>query len=233
MDNHIRAVARMGAAVDYQARFDGLLQWGIRLIHTPSEYQRTSYLPEWYPLIQEYTPKSLWFEHFPSAAEILSHFDLPVFVKGERQTNKHSRVQSIIESREQLETVLHQWQQESILWWQRVVCREYVRLRPATTSSSGDFPKSYEFRTFWWKQNCVGIGKYWISEDYRLSPEDESVILAIGEMVSRALEVTFLVIDFAQTIKGEWIVIECNDGQDSGYTGVHPRFMWQKIIDAI
>ena len=231
LDSPIIAVARMGAAPDYQSRFDSLMQWGVRLIHTPSEYQRTSYLPEWYPLIKQCTPKSIWFEHFPSADEILTHFNLPVFLKGERQTNKHSRVQSIIESREQLENVLQQWKQESILWWQRVVCREYLRLRPATKSPGGDFPKSYEFRTFWWKHHCVGIGKYWVSEDYRLNPKDESEILAKGELVSKALDVTFLVIDFAQTIEGEWIVIECNDGQDSGYAGVHPRFMWQQIID--
>jgi hypothetical protein len=233
LDEPITAVARMGAAPDYQVRYDSLMQWDIRLIHTSSEYSRTSHLPEWYPLIKEYTPKSIWFESLPSAEEILSHFQLPLFLKGERQTNKHSRVQSIIESRDQLEHVLDQWKKDPVLWWQRVVCREFVKLRPVTTYLDSIIPKSYEFRTFWWRTHCVGIGKYWTSENYQLTQNEEAEIRAIGEKVAKVLGVTFLVIDFAQTVEGKWLVIECNDGQDSGYAGVHPRFMWQNIIELL
>jgi hypothetical protein len=30
---------------------------------------------------------------------------------------------------------------------------------------------------------------------------------------------------------GDWIVIELNDGQESGYAGVNRLQLWQKIID--
>jgi hypothetical protein len=46
-----------------------------------------------------------------------------------------------------------------------------------------------------------------------------------------ALRWNFVVIDLAQTITGKWIVIECNDGMESGYAGASPFAIWQAIID--
>jgi hypothetical protein len=40
-----------------------------------------------------------------------------------------------------------------------------------------------------------------------------------------------VVIDIAQTITGEWIVIECNDAQESGYAAISPFSLWQNTID--
>lgn len=51
-----------------------------------------------------------------------------------------------------------------------------------------------------------------------------------GDCVAR-LGVPFLVVDVAQTEAGRWIVIECNDGQESGYAGVQPRALWRRILD--
>jgi hypothetical protein len=50
------------------------------------------------------------------------------------------------------------------------------------------------------------------------------------EAVTR-LGVPFLVVDLAQRVDGQWIVIECNDGQESGYAGVHPFAMWQNVVE--
>ena len=231
IDDEISAVARLGAAPDYKERYESLLEWNIRLIHSPEEYNRTSNLPEWYPILEEYTPRSKWYETQPSASDILSSFKLPVFLKGERQTNKHSGSQSVIKSREQLEDVLIQWKKEPILWWQKVVCREYEELRPVAKTVGDCLQKSYEFRTFWWQMECVGVGKYWVTEDYELEGNDLDVIKQIGSDVAQRLGVIFLVIDFAQKVDGTWIVIEVNDGQDSGYAGVSPRFMWSRIVE--
>ena len=58
----VRAVARMGAPTDYEARYSGLLSEGIELIHSPKEYEKTSQLPKWYPLLKDITPRSIWFD---------------------------------------------------------------------------------------------------------------------------------------------------------------------------
>ena len=51
-----------------------------------------------------------------------------------------------------------------------------------------------------------------------------------NEAASR-LGVPFLVVDVAQTAEGQWIVIECNDGQESGYAGMSPMALWGKLIE--
>jgi hypothetical protein len=233
LDSVVTAVARMGAAVDYDARYRELLEWKVRLVHTPEQYNRTSNLPEWYPLLRDLTPKSVWFEEMPRAADVEADFDWPIFVKGERQTNRHGRDHSIIENPEHFERVMQEWRQVPLLAWQRVVCRQFIPLRPVSEAASEAFPKSFEFRTFWWHNTCVGIGNYWTSEVYNLRPADREQVLALGREVANRMQVTFLVVDIAQARDGKWIVIECNDGQDSGYAGVNPHFLWQNVVDAI
>jgi hypothetical protein len=51
---------------------------------------------------------------------------------------------------------------------------------------------------------------------------------------SIAIEImSILTIDVAQTIAGEWIVIECNDSQESGYAVISPFALWQNLIDYV
>ena len=48
--------------------------------------------------------------------------------------------------------------------------------------------------------------------------------------LARRLRVPFLVVDFAKTADGRWIVIECNDGQESGYAAASPRAIWEAVL---
>ena len=45
------------------------------------------------------------------------------------------------------------------------------------------------------------------------------------------MNLPFIVIDIAQKADGNWVIIECNDGQESGYASVSPIALWQEIID--
>src|SRR5690606_12770389 len=91
-------------------------------------------------------------------------------------------------------------------------------------------PSSHEFRSFWWRGELVGIGRYWWQGvEYALSREDELHAVAIAREAARRMSVPFLVVDVAQQLDGTWIIIECNDGQESGYAGVSPFAMWQAI----
>ncbi len=232
LDGDITAIARMGATQNYPGRYSSFEEFGINLIHTPNEYLRTSVLPEWYPLIEEFTPRSMWFKTPPAVEKIEACFEWPVFVKGERQTSKHDGALSIIHSPEQYSKLKSNWESNPILWWQRMVVREFRKLAPAETYGSAEpMPKSFEFRTFWWRKRCVGIGRYWVAANYEIGREDEESVRTIGSRVAARIDVPFLVIDFAKTVEGEWIVIECNDGQDSGYAGVNPRMMWSRILE--
>lgn len=229
----IQATGRFGVTDDYAALYGSLKAEGVSLVHTPEQHLLASDLTYWYPLLEDITPRSVWFAAPPEPAEIEQHFPYPVFVKGSRQTSKHNATLSIVRSRAEYELVASEYRINPILHWQPFVCREFVELRPVSARRRTEkIPPSFEFRTFWWRGECVGSGFYWA--DFASGSWTDSEKLAALEVAGRAarrLDTVFLVVDVAQTASGEWIVIECNDGQESGYAGVAPIALWQNIID--
>jgi hypothetical protein len=229
----ITAVGRFGVTTNYEKLYGTLQASGVRLIHSPQQYLLATELTEWYDRLRDLTPRSVWFAELPAAKEVEGHFDWPVFVKGSRQTNRHKAELSIIHSAQQFEQLLQVYRASPILHWQSLVCREFVSLRPVAGSTGDKVPPSFEFRSFWWYGICVGAGPYWAAfTNYQWNREEEEAALAVAGLAARRLNLPFLVVDVAQTIDGEWLVIECNDGQESGYAGISPMLLWGNIIEA-
>lgn len=222
-------VLRIGPINDYAADFEDKLRMGLRLVNSPAEHTLASELESWYPLIQEITPRSHVFESLPPAEDIERSFDWPIFLKGSRQTSKHNPELSIIESRAQYERVAEQYRRDAILHWQKPVVRELIPLAPVEGTVPGKIRPSVEYRSFWWYGECVGWGRYW----YQVAPyesADAEAGLAVARQATARLQVPFLVVDFAKTQDGRWMVIECNDAQESGYAGVSPQELWRQIL---
>ena len=227
----ITAVSRTGAIEDYDATYAELLAEGIRLIHSPEVHYRASRLPDWYPLIRDVTPRSRWFSEIPTPQEVEQEFTWPVFVKGDRQTSRHQRSLAIIHTPDQFLAAMEAYRDDSILRWQQVVVREFVPLRLVDDADQNRIPSSFEFRTFWWRNQCVGSGRYWWDgRHYTWSSNERAEGLALAEDVAKRVNAPFLVIDIAMRTNGNWIVIECNDGQESGYAGMSPIGVWQNIL---
>ena len=227
----ITAVARIGAHTNYAQLYSALQTEGISLVHTPEEQQRCTELPFWYPLLNDLTPKSIWFSEKPTVQQIIQEFQFPIFLKGARQTSKHKKSLSIIENPEMLSTALAEYERDPVLRWQPIVCREYVKLRPVPDEHSDKIPASFEFRTFWWKGQLVGAGRYWFEAPaYSWTETEEREALKVAQQAANLVSVPFLVVDIAQRMDGKWIVIEVNDGQESGYAGVSPFQLWRNIL---
>jgi len=64
-----------------------------------------------------------------------------------------------------------------------------------------------------------------------MNEAEQREALALGREVARRVDVPFLVVDVAQEVSGRWIVIECNDGQESGFAGVSPFALWRNILE--
>ncbi len=114
-----------------------------------------------------------------------------------------------------------------------------VPLRFVEPGVAGRIPVSFEFRTFWWRPGgegdprCVGFGPYWWeASPYPPTEAERASALALAGEAARRVLVPFLVVDVAMTAEGRWIVIECNDGQESGYNGVQRLLLWQRIVEA-
>ena len=178
------------------------------------------------------TPRTQIYERLPSVDEVAANFGWPVFVKGSRQTSKHNPDLSVIESREHYERAVQQYQNDAILHWQKPVVREFVPLAPVSGNVPGKIRPSVEYRSFWWNGECAGWGRYW----YQVAPyecPDAEIGLAVARQAAQRLQVPFLVVDFAKTREGHWIVIECNDAQESGYVGIPPQEIWRNVLASV
>ena len=225
-------VLRAGALDDYASEYAEQLTRGIRLVNSPEQHERASELVHWYPRLQHLTPRTMVFDSLPSAAVIEAHFSWPVFMKGSRQTAKHALDLSVIRSAAQYEIAAAKYKTSPILHWQKPVIREFVPLMPVAGGIPGQITPSLEFRSFWWHGECVGWGRYWYQRPHYAST-DMAVGLDIAREAAQLMQVPFLVVDFAKTLAGDWIVIECNDAQEAGYADVDPRKMWWAILEKL
>ncbi len=229
--DEVRAVARVGPIARYGAVHEGLKADGIVLVNDPEEYRRASDLTGWYPLLSDMTPKSLVFTHRPDPALIDAELGWPIFIKGVHQTSGHRAAFSIIAGPEALERALAMYAADPILRWQGIACRELVRLRLVAPAQGGRLPAAFEFRTFWWRGELVGWGRYWWDgPPYQPTEREAAEMLAMAGEAARRLRVPFLVVDVAQREDGRWLVVECNDGQESGYAGASPLALWQRVM---
>jgi hypothetical protein len=225
-------VLRVGAIADYDREFHDRLAMGLRLVNTTAEHALASELEGWYPLISDLTPRTEVFESLPVGSAIEAAFGWPVFLKGSRQTSKHNPELSVIESRAHYERAAELYRADPILHWQKPVIREFVPLAPVEGRVPGKVRPSIEYRSFWWYGECVGWGRYWCQvAPYKCA--DAEAGLAVAREAAARLRVPFLVVDFAKTSEGSWIVIECNDAQESGYVGVPPLELWRQVLARI
>ncbi len=231
-DDLVSAVARVGAIQDYESFYRAKWEKGVNLIHTPEEHRLASELPYWYPLLQDLTPKSLWSSYPPLAEQVEAELGWPVFLRGVRQTGRHRRDLSRIEGPDEYDRALEAFREDPILHWQDIVVREHVDLQPARNPVPTTIGPNREFRTFWWKGHLAGWGRYWWQgTPYLISREEKEQALRVAREAARRINIAFLAIDIAQRMDGTWIVVECNDGQESGYTGASAIGLWRRILD--
>lgn len=230
--DEIMAVGRFGAVEDYDRLYDGLLELGVRLVHSPEQHALCSELPRWYPLLEGLTPESWWFDVAPDADTAGDLAGWPLFLKGSRQTSRHQAKLSIIKGPEEYREAVAAFAQDRILHWQQVVIRRFERLQPIQADMGQHIPASFEFRSFWWKGQLVGAGPYFAAfAKYQWSDSERDAAMELAADAARRANLPFVVVDMAQRADGRWIVIEINDAQESGYAGVPRLAMWQSIVE--
>ncbi len=231
IENNVNTIGRIGAVSDYTKTYKTFLGYGYKLINTPQQHILASELESWYPLIANLTPKSKVYEEFPSLEEFYKNFTFPVFIKGNRQTSKHNFKLSVAKTEDELLNIKEAYKKDSILHWQKIVIREFINLKPIENSAKDKVQLSYEFRTFWWKKELVGAGHYWSQySKYNWTENEAEEAIKVARSAVELLNLPFVAIDLALTVTNKWIIIECNDAQESGYCGVNPTELWRNII---
>lgn len=223
-------ILRIGAINNYDTLFNSCQNAGLLPVNSPEEHLRASVLPEWYPLIKDLTINSIWFDDFPDAETVEKELGWPVFIKGERQTNRHQLSTCIAHTPEMFHLICKRWKTDPVLKWQKMVCRKFVHLEKSGEGLKTEVQVSTEFRAFTWYTTLLSIGPYWPQSRVRsLSGTDEMNVIQLINTVTSRVHVPFLVIDVGRLASGEWIVIELNDAQESGYAGNFPFQVWNKL----
>lgn len=231
--DRIEAVGRCGVIENYSDLYQELEAGGVLLIHTPDEYQLASELPNWYPILAGLTPRSESYREPPAAAALESSFSYPFFVRGSRQTSGHQTALSIIYNRADYERVARHFRRSPAQRRQQFICREFINLRRVAPSKETEkLLPAFEFRTFWWRGHYAGGGPYWAgAAQYAWTRAEEAGALHVAGEGARRLNLPFVVIDVGQSESGEWLIIECNDAQESSYAGVAPVALWNRIVE--
>lgn len=118
---------------------------------------------------------------------------------------------------------------------QRIIAREFVPLHEYYKALHG-LPVTEEYRFFVCCGQIVSGGFYWsnhveeITEQFG-APDPACVPVdflqeAIGRIGDKA---TFYALDVARTADGNWIVIEINDGQQSGISENDPAVLYKRL----
>lgn len=224
----------MGAVDNYPKLESELESMGMHLLIDNDEHLRCSTIEKWYPVLKEKTPYTKVYDELPDADILQEAFSFPIFIKGNRQTNKHNRRKCIIENAEDYEELRKTWAEDNILFWQKAAVREYLPLLTVDdTSYPEQVPVSYEFRFFYFDGKCVGYGPYWYMGNlYDMNPKHLESALELANWASTKMNSIFIAIDLAMTAEGKWIIIEVNDAQESGFVGAEPIKLWTNIIDA-
>lgn len=129
---------------------------------------------------------------------------------------------------------------DGLIGQQGVLIRQYVPLETFEMGVTGT-PFTNEWRVFYYKGKRLAHGYYWGNIDDwtkvdSARAEFEAAGLALADEVGLriASKVPFAVVDVARTEDGRWMVVELNDGCQSGLNGViEPDALYRALHSAL
>lgn len=201
---------------------------GSKLINSYTQHLFVAKMDRWYEVLKDFTPKT-YFSLFdftqkaPEGAYVL---------KGTTNSKKFSwKTHMFAKNKQEVGDVYSRLMEDGLISTQDIVIREYVPLKNYGTMVCG-IPISHEFRCFMYKNKFLSAGYYWSNEKQDVAVDFPTEFLyKISELVSP--HINFWVVDIAQTEKGEWIVIELNDGSMSGLSSNNPVTVYRRLKEEI
>jgi hypothetical protein len=207
----------------YTQLYEALAARGVQLINDSTAYTHCHYLPEWYPLAEAYTPRSVWTTDrdapIERIMEILRPFGpVPVIVKDFVKSRKHEWEEAcyIPSAADQsaVERVVRRFvelQGEELSGG--LVFREFVEFEALGMHPKSGMPLTREYRLFFLDGEPLSVAEYWGEADY---PEGSYPPLDHFRAVAGSVESRFFAMDVARRSDGEWLIVELGDGQVSG-----------------
>ena len=200
-----------------------------KLINSHSEHLYIADLRNYYFDLKEYTPET-WFDLYSLPEKG------PFILKGETNSKKqYWNTMMYAETKKDAIEVHSRLMQDSLLSEQNIYIRKYVPLVQYTTGIGG-IPITKEFRFFCYKNRILSGGYYWQNYAEEIPVPDvycvpHTFLHKIMDIVSK--HTNYYVIDVAQTLSGNWILIELNDGIQSGLSMNSPYDMYSCLAECL
>lgn len=202
-------------------------EMGGKLINTYQQHCYVADIRNWYYDLADVTPRT-WFslDQIPQEG--------PFVLKGATNSKKHQwDTHMFARNKREAGEVFCRLSQDSNVGVQPIYVREYVPLHRLADGLNG-LPISEEYRFFVLDGEVVGAGFYWSSHiddlDRTYDPFAEVPPGFIEHVVGRVSDkIRFWVFDVARRADGGWLVVELNDGQQSGLSEVDPDVLYANM----
>lgn len=223
--NNKIVIARYSALPFYRELENDLKIQGSQLVNSYKEHSYISNF-EYYQDISNYTPETCF-----DIQTLPDNWDGYV-IKG-RTNSRKDKWNQLMYAKTKKEATIKSFDllSDSLIQEQGVIFRKYEKLKVFEYGVNG-IPFSNEWRLFFFKENLLSFGYYWVQAekilDNSLLPK-EAIDFAnkIAKKISK--KTNFFVLDIAEKIDGSWIVIEVNDGQQSGLSNNDPDILYKNL----
>lgn len=219
-------VARYSALPYYQELETDLAMSGSRLLNTYKQHRWIANF-DYYEQLKDFT-----FRTWDESAFAHSDFAGPVVVKGRTNSRKHHWNKTMFaRDRDAAWNIFRLLSQDSMIGEQGIIFREYVPLKTLEIGLDG-LPFSNEFRFFFYKESLLCHGFYWNNMcdcPEKANLTDEGIAFARAVAAVTAKYADFFVLDIAEKTEGGWVLVEVNDGQQSGLSACDPERLYDNL----
>ncbi len=167
----------------------------------------------------------------------MSKRDKPIVLKGKTNSKKFQwKTHMFAENFQKAVHMSAELLNDPFIGPQGLIYREYI---PLETFEIGvnDIPMTNEWRLFFYKNQLITYAYYWgILDDLTIIDKIKQDFIDNGikfaQSVAKEISefTNFFVLDVAKTQDGKWILVEVNDGQQSGLNGmINPEELYSNL----
>ena len=206
----------------YRKFYDKLREKNIRLLTTPSAYEKFHIFPNIYPELENDTAKMLVFPNSENIdpekiKSVFPKFMVKDFVKSVKGTDFPKYFDSSVTC-EEFDRQMEIFRElRGNLYTGGICIKEFLELKKYDGFTN-------EFRVFYINNKIASVSRNSIQPPYTPEPPEKLI-----EKYAK-LDSPFYTVDYAQTQDGEWKIIEAGDGQVSGLSPGQDNYAFFKSL---
>lgn len=202
---------------------------GSHLLNSYPEHRWISDF-DWYIDLSNYTPET-WF------SLTNTNYEGPFIVKGKLFSKKYNWNKSFYApNREDAIRIYCELKDDYEIGLGDVIFRKYVPLKTFDIGVNG-VRFTNEWRFFYYKTTLLCYGYYWSIADEKIIKSayinNQTFELLNNIVPIIAAHTNFYCVDVAETEQGNWILIEINEGSQSGLAECDPHEFYKNLKNAI